>query len=87
MEAFLAHEGKAVFVIFFGVVNHWICVVVHKSGISGRSNDIYVLDSSNIQHLDQPEENLDALSLESRCWKKIRLGLKPTIKFMCEMSI
>lgn len=61
--------------------------MVHKSGVAGRPNNIYVLDSSNIQHLDRPEEDIDAISLESRCWKKIRIGLKPTIKFMCEMSI
>jgi len=46
-----------------------------------------VLDSSNILHMDRPDEDLEMLSLESRCWKKIRLGMKPTIKFMVEMSI
>lgn len=46
-----------------------------------------MLDSSNILHMDRPDEDLEMLSLESRCWKKIRLGMKPTIKFMVEMSI
>ena len=30
IKAFEAHEGKAIFVLFFGVVNHWISVIVHK---------------------------------------------------------
>ena len=30
IQAFKAHPGQAIFVINFGVVNHWISVVVHK---------------------------------------------------------
>ena len=37
--------------------------------------------------MDRPDEDLEMLSLESRCWKKIRLGMVPTRKFMVEMSI
>ena len=31
VQQFKAHNGQAVFVVFFGVVNHWICVVIHKT--------------------------------------------------------
>ena len=87
IQAYHAHEGKAIFVLFFGVVNHWITIIIHKSGANAERNEFYVLDSVNIKHLNKPEEDLEPLSLESRCWKKIRVGIKPTIKFMCEMSI
>lgn len=87
IEAYLNHQGQAIFVIFFGVVNHWISVIVHKSGARDVPSQIFVLDSANIEHMDRPDEDLELLSLESRCWKKIRLGMKPTIKFMVEMSI
>ena len=30
VQAFKAHAGKAIFVIFYGVVNHWISIIVHK---------------------------------------------------------
>ena len=74
--------------IFFGVVNHWISIIVHKSGgVRGASSQIFVLDSVNIQHMDRLDEDLELLSLESRCWKKIRLDLKPASKFGVEMSI
>ena len=48
---------------------------------------IYILDSSNIQHLNRPDEDIQTISVEARCWRKLRLGLKPTNRFMCEMSI
>lgn len=82
----MAHQGQAIFVFFLGVVNHWISVVIHKPAATATSQ-IFVLDSVNIKHMDRPDEDLELLALESRCWKKIRLGLKPTLKFMVEMSI
>lgn len=86
IRAFFEHQGQAIFVFFVGVVNHWITVVVKKPN-AHQPIQVYLLDSSNVKHLDKPEEALDSLSVESRCWKKIRVGLKPTIKFMVEMSI
>jgi len=68
-------------------VNHWISVIIFKTGVPGEANQIFVLDSSNLKHMNLPDEDMVMLSLESRCWKKIRLGMKPTIKFMVEMSI
>ena len=85
IQAFQAHAGRSIFVCFFGVVNHWITIIVHKS--STGAVQVYAFDSTNIQHMARPDEELEQLSLESRCWKKIRVGLKPTSRFMCEMSI
>ena len=73
--------------LLFGVVNHWLSIVVHKTGIEGLPSQIFVLDSSNQQHMALPEEDLVFLALESRCWRKIRLGMKPMNKFMVQMSI
>lgn len=87
LEFFQAHQGQAIMVIFLGVVNHWIALVIHKTGFDGEPHEIYLLDSSNIDHLSLHEGALAAQSIESRCWKKIRVGLKPTNKFMVEMSI
>ena len=86
VRAFKAHAGKAIFVLFFGVVNHWISVVVHRTA-AGAPMEIYMLDSSNIQHLNRPNQDMQNISVEARCWRKLRLGLKPTNRFMCEMSI
>ena len=30
---------------------------------------------------------MQSISVEARCWRKLRLGLKPTNRFMCEMSV
>ncbi len=61
-------------------------VIVNKP--SPRAvNELYLFDSSNPMMLDKSDEELESLSVENRCWSKIRLGLKPTIKFMVEMSI
>lgn len=38
-------------------------------------------------HMDQADECMQTMSVEARCWRKLRLGLKPTNRFMCEMSI
>ena len=32
IKAFVAHEGRAVFAILFGVVNHWLTLVIQKTG-------------------------------------------------------
>ena len=47
VKAFKAHAGKAIFVLFFGVVNHWISIVVQKPAAEAAM-EIYMLDSSNI---------------------------------------
>ena len=86
IQAFKAHQGQAVFVFLIGVVNHWVTVVVNKPS-PGAVNELYLFDSSNPRILDKSEEELESISVENRCWSNIRLGLKPTIKFMVEMSI
>ena len=40
----------------------------------------------NQQHMDRPEEDLEMLVLDTFCWKNVRLGLKPGIKFGSKMS-
>ena len=60
--------------------------MVHKPKAMATSQ-IYVLDSCNILHMDREDEDLEHLSVESRCWKKIRLGLKPASRFGVQMSI
>ena len=37
--------------------------------------------------MSRPDEDMQVISVEMRCWRKIRLGLKPTNRFMCEMSV
>lgn len=88
VRAFLDHQGQAILAIFFGVVNHWISIVVHKSGESQDApNEIYVLDSSNVKHMDRSDDEIQAVQLEARCWSRIRQGLKPMDKWMVEYSI
>lgn len=48
VESFVAHRGRGIFVLLFGVVNHWISLVVNKTGVRGAPAQIFVLDSSNI---------------------------------------
>jgi hypothetical protein len=52
MTAFLnVKSAPAVFVLYLGVVSHWVSVVVHRDGANFQ---IYLMDSSNIVHLDKP---------------------------------
>ena len=81
IQAFLNHPTKCIFVIFFGVVNHWITIVIYN-------HFIFVLDSENIQHMNRHEEDLPVMTLEADVWKEIRVGIEPpTDKFECQMSI
>jgi len=43
--------ASAVFVLYLGVVSHWVSVVVHRDGATIQ---VYLMDSSNIVHLDKP---------------------------------
>lgn len=100
IKEFQALECPAIFVIFVGVVNHWVAFVAHKKGAKALKpyaqllykkgkkfdNKFYLLDSSNIEHLDKSELELPELIME-RVRQRIRLGLKATNKFQIKMTI
>lgn len=85
IQKFRQSKGEAILVMLLGVVNHWITLVLHKDAQSVMN--FYLLDSSNIKHLDKEESELIGCVMESRVWKKMRLGLKPMKKFMVKMSV
>ena len=84
-------DHAAVLVLFIGVVNHWVTLVVHRHQIKQFSPSdqdkvlkgkkfstlCYWLDSANLVHMDKPDYNLPDVVME-RVREKIRLGLKAT---------
>ena len=72
---------------FVGVVNHWVTVVAHKTK-AGALADIYLLDSTNGKHLNQPSYgDVQSFIMRKVVWEKIKLGISPSIKFMATMYI
>ena len=71
--------------VFFAVVNHWIPIIIEKNEHAQQT--FYMLDSENFQHLNRHEDDLTAITQEAFVWKKLRLGIKPIIRFLCQMSI
>lgn len=100
IREFQALKQKAFFIIFVGVVNHWVVLIVEKKGTRLLPNfqqedyqkgkkfehKFWLLDSSNIVHLDKSEFELPDVIME-RVRQKIRLGLKATNKFNIKMTI
>ena len=89
----------AILVVFLGVVNHWVAIVAKRPNMSklttkqrikhenGQSlTKIYLMDSSNMTHLDKKVIDLPSVVMQ-RVQEKIRLGLKATEKFLVEMTI
>ena len=91
---------EAIFIMFVGVVNHWVALIAHKKNYRTMQPEprrqisigkkyltkFFLLDSSNIQHLDKNEADLPDLIMD-RVREKIKLGLKATSKFQIEMTI
>ena len=100
IKEFLALKVPAIFVIFVGVVNHWVTFIAQKKGKralpdfsqvnykKGKKNDhkFYLLDSSNFVHLDKTELELPELVME-RVREKVQLGLKASSMFQVKMTI
>ena len=66
-------------------MNHWVTVVAHKKDGDSKA-DLYLLDSTNAKHLSLiTYEDLHTYYMRVGAWRKIRLGLKPSNKFMASM--
>jgi hypothetical protein len=50
IQKFKKTKKDAAFVLYLGVVNHWVTLIVHKT--AGKLN-FYLLDSSNLHFLDK----------------------------------
>mmetsp|Transcript_22135 Transcript_22135/g.29591 ORF Transcript_22135/g.29591 Transcript_22135/m.29591 type:complete len:93 (-) Transcript_22135:1480-1758(-) len=91
---------KSIFVLFIGVVNHWVVFIVRKKGAKGKmthlqepyrtgkklDNKFFLLDSSNFAHLDKPELQIPDVVMD-RVRERIKLGLKASSKFQIKMTI
>jgi hypothetical protein len=53
LNQFISTKDEAVCAIFLGAVNHWVTVLLHKTG---EKIDIFLLDSSNAQYLHKSDE-------------------------------
>ena len=87
IKAFHAHSGQAIFVFLVGVTNHWVTVIIHKPGPVDQPNELFLLDSSNATILNLAEVELESHAVYHMMWKKLHMGLKPSYKFMVEMTI
>ena len=77
--------------MFIGVVNHWVALIAYKKNYRtmkpeprrqmsiGKKNltKFYLLDSSNLEHLDKNEPDLPDIIMD-RVREKVKLGLKAT---------
>ena len=66
VKEYLEHRGEAIFIMFVGAVNHWVAFIAAKENYEGMDGNsrrsiqcgekkltkFYLLDSSNINHLD-----------------------------------
>jgi hypothetical protein len=86
-------------VLFVGVVNHWVALVVfkpnpqtmsankHRKANLGESlTKVFLLDSTNLVHLDV-ENNVVPERVMDRVREKIRMGLKVTDRWSIRMTI
>ena len=58
IEKFHKIKGEAIYVFFIGATAHWVTFIVHKS--KDGQLKFYLLDSSNLEYLDCPEELIPA---------------------------
>lgn len=57
LEKFRRTSKEAVFVLYNGVVNHWVTLIGYKEkGCAPGDIQFYLLDSSNLVYLDKIEE-------------------------------
>ena len=84
IHSFFTSKKEAIFVLFLGVVNHWITLVVHKSPQGQLS--FYLLDSSNQVFLDKTDQQLPDI-VEQATRRKEALGLKRNAPFTMKMSV
>ena len=87
VQKFQASKSEAILIYFVGVVNHWVTVVAHKKDADSKT-DLYLLDSTNSKHLNMPTyEDMHTYYMRVGAWNKIRMGLKPSSKFMAKMYL
>ena len=80
-------QTEAICVFFIGAVNHWVTVVAHKKAGAALA-EMYLLDSTNVVHLNQSSyEDVHNFYMREGVWKKIKLGLRPSNKFMAKMYL
>ena len=100
VKEYHACQKEAIFIMFIGVVNHWVALVAVKKSLvtmpfeqrrhlsfgQKQLTKFFLLDSSNIEHLGRNEADLPDLIMD-RVREKVRVGLKATSKFVIQMSI
>ena len=59
IEKFHKVKGEAVYVFFIGATAHWVTLIIHKQKDS-KNLKFYLLDSSNLEYLNCPEELVPA---------------------------
>lgn len=54
--SFMRTKNEAIFTLYLGVVNHWVCLIVHKTKEDPTRPQFYLLDSSNLVFLEKLDE-------------------------------
>lgn len=68
-------------VLYLGVVSHWVSVVVHRDGANMQ---MYLLDSSNFVHLNQPVASVPQIVID-KVRENNALGVKSSSDFENKM--
>ncbi len=83
VQRFKKTKKEAVFTLYLGCVNHWVCVIVHKTRDDMK---FYLMDSSNLHFLEKVDEQLPEVMIR-RSREKELYGMKPHTNFFIKMAI
>jgi len=83
---FKKSKKEAIFALYLGVVNHWVCLIVHKTLEEPHRPKFYLLDSSNLFFLEKIDEQIPEVMIK-RSRDKELYGMKQHTNFFIKMSI
>ena len=64
-EEFKEEKNEGILVLYVGVTNHWVSIVIHKRPAEGEKIKMYLLDSENEESLNKVDEQIPNLMIES----------------------
>ena len=85
-EDFKQSDKEGIMVLYIGVTNHWVNIVIHKKPSEGEGIKIYLLDSENEESLNKVDKQIPNLMIEASK-ERIKLCGAPYSKFFEKMGI
>jgi hypothetical protein len=86
IATFRASRKESVFSLYIGAVNHWVCIVAHKTKEQPHRVKFYLLDSYNAVYLDKSDDQLPEIQ-EASNRERVFYGMEPNKPFTSKMSV